>query len=827
MSDPAPARETLTPALRVWRSRALYSLLTVIAVAGLPAYVAPLINAQRQGGITPILWAYLGIYVAFVALALAPALPENARALGLMGLAYVNAIASLARLGLAGSGRLYLLVMPVVAALLLGARAGYVSAAVSLLIYIAFTYLAGSGQLATMLTQPFNPTSLADWLEAGLAFAVFLIVLAVLVERFAALLVTALRSQQRTSSELAYTARALREREEVLTRQKDTLAALHDTAVGVASARDTQGLLTALVERSVSLASAAYGWLYLVDREADVLVAAIGTGMFEKHVGLRLKRGAGLSGRIWAEARPLSVENYRVWDNRAGVFDGEPIGPAMGVPLYVEGQVMGVIGLTRLVYSKPFTADELDAMTRLAELAGILLTNARLRGSLEQELAARVEAQAALQTAYDDLDQRVQARTAELAAAHNLERERRAEAERARRVADGLREIVAALNAESMEDGTGALADTLDFIVSHACRMLRSDAAAIFKLETAAGGEQALRTQTLRVEAGCGLTPEFIEAASLPYPDSIAGRALREGRAIPAPDIRRQLELMSDDLAPSPYLQRPEMKQLMTSFAAMLLSPLTIGRQPYGVMALYYRKPRPFTEEDVAEAQSLADQTALAIESAWLREQAGEAAALDERNRLARELHDSVTQSLYSVTLYAEAAARQLEAGNTPATVEHLRELRDTSRDALREMRLLIYELRPPEIERTGLAAALRGRLQAVETRGGVRAELIQDGDENIPAAVQQELYHIAREALNNSLKHSLATRLTVRLLYRPHETALEVEDDGAGFDSVEAMEAGGMGMRTMRERSQRLGAELEIRTAKGQGTLVRVRIKN
>ena len=306
-----------------------------------------------------------------------------------MGLAYANGIASLARLGLAGSGRLYLLVMPVVAALLLGARAGYISAAISLAIYGVFTYLAGSGQLASMLTQKLNPTSLADWLEAGLAFTVFLLVLAVLVERFAALLVRALRSQQRTSAELATTARTLREREEVLVRQKDTLAALHDTAVGVASARDVQGLLAALVERSVSLASAAYGWLYLVDSAADELVASVGTGMFQKHIGVRLKRGEGLSGQIWAAEQPMSIDTYRFWEQRASAFEGEPIGPAMGVPLYVDGQVTGVIGLTRLVYSKPFTADELDAMTRLAELAGILLTNARLRSSLELELAAR------------------------------------------------------------------------------------------------------------------------------------------------------------------------------------------------------------------------------------------------------------------------------------------------------------------------------------------------------------------------------------------------------------------------------------------------------
>lgn len=814
MRDPtsAPNREVLAPTLRAWRKRALYTLLTVIAVAGLPAYVAPLINARASGGITPLLWAYLGIYIAFVALALAPSLPESTRAFGLMGLAYANGVASMARLGLAGSGRLYLLVMPVVAALLLGSRAGYISAGVSLAIYAVFTYLAGTGQLASMLTTTVNPTSLAEWLEAGLAFTVFLLVLAVLVERFADLLVRALASQQRTSSELASTARVLAERETVLVQQKNTLAALHDTAVGVASARDVQGLLSALVERSVSLVGAAYGWLYLVDEERDELVAHVGTGTFKQHVGVRLRRGEGLSGRIWAEQRPVALDNYRFWEGRSTAFEGEPIGPAMGVPLYVDRRVAGVIGLTRLVYSKPFTEDELDAMGRLAELAGILLTNARLHSSLEQELAARVEAQAALQAAYQDLERRVEERTAELAALHMQERERRADAERSRHIADGMRQIVAALNSQQ------SLSETLDFIVKHACRMLNSEGAAVFRLEQIPGGEPALA-----VLAGCGLPPAFLESAALPYRDSIAGRALRENRAIPVPNIKGQLLALSDDLAPSPYLQRPEIQELMSVFEAMLLTPLVVAGQPYGILAAYYHRSRAFSPEDLRGAQSLAGQAALGIESARLREQAGQAAALDERNRLARELHDSVTQSLYSVTLYAEAAARQVEAGNQAEVIDHLRALRDTSRDALREMRLLIYELRPPEIERIGLAAALRGRLQAVETRGGVHAELQQEGDENLPVSAQQELYHIAREALNNSLKHALAANIIVRLTYKPGGAVLEVQDDGAGFDSVAGMEAGGMGLHTMRERAQRIGAQLDVQTGPGEGTLVRV----
>lgn len=800
----------LAPSLRVWRSRALYGLLTVVAVAGLPAYVAPIINAWFGDGITPILWAYLGIYIALVALALAPSLPESTRVYGLLGLVYANGIASLARLGLAGSGRLYLLVMPIVASLLLGGRAGYVSAAVSLVVYAAFTYLAGAGALETLLAQQTNPTGLADWLEAGFAFAVFLLVLAVLVQQFSDLLVRALASQQKTSSELASTARTLKDREEILVRQKDTLAALHDTAVGVAGARDVQGLLSTLVERSVALVGAAYGWLYLVDNEHGELVAHVGTGSFEKHVGVRLKPGEGLAGRIWAGARPMSVELYRFWEGRSEAFEGDPVGPAMGVPLFVDGQVAGVIGLTRLVYSAPFTGDELEAMGRLAELAGILLTNARLHTSLEQELAARVEAQNALQLAYQGLEVRVAERTAELAALHSQERVRRAEAERSRRIAGGLAEIVAALNSRQ------SLREMLEFIVTHACRMLRSDGAAIFRLEYPDDAESVMR-----VLAGCGVGERFIESAAIPSRGSIAGRVLQELRPIPVPNIRQQLAGVNADSLLTTYLDRPEMQQLMDSFAAMLLTPLIVLDRPYGILALYYHDVREFSDEDTREAQSVADQAALAIESAALREKAGEAAALDERNRLARELHDSVTQALYSITLYAEAAARQVEASNHGAVADNLRALRDTSRDALREMRLLIHELRPPDLERVGLAAALRTRLQAVEARGGMKAQLVQDGEENLPIAAQQELYRIAREALNNALKHARASAIEVHLSYGEKAAVLTVRDDGAGFDVRTGAEAGGMGLQTMRDRAENLGAQLEIRSSPGAGTTV------
>ena len=119
--------------------------------------------------------------------------------------------------------------------------------------------------------------------------------------------------------------------------------------------------------------------------------------------------------------------------------------------------------------------------------------------------------------------------------------------------------------------------------------------------------------------------------------------------------------------------------------------------------------------------------------------------------------------------MYAEAAARLLAVGQSAQAAEHLRNLRDTSQEALREMRLLIFELRPMDLQKMGLAGAIQARLQAVETRGGMQAELGQEGVEFAPLlthAVQEELYHIAQEALNNTLKHSQARHVTVSLTY-------------------------------------------------------------
>ena len=199
-------------------------------------------------------------------------------------------------------------------------------------------------------------------------------------------------------------------------------------------------------------------------------------------------------------------------------------------------------------------------------------------------------------------------------------------------------------------------------------------------------------------------------------------------------------------------------------------------------------------------------------------------AAQEERQRLARDLHEAVTQSLYSASLMAEAARRQSATANLDATNDYTARLSELSHQALRQLRLLVYELRPTLLEQEGLVGALRHRLEAVEQRAGVQARLLEDGAVELPPALQSEMFWIAQEALNNALKHAAATKTTVTVGATADAVWLEVRDNGCGFDPY-ANHANGTGLNRLRERMAKLGGQLDIETAPGGGAIVRARL--
>ena len=199
-------------------------------------------------------------------------------------------------------------------------------------------------------------------------------------------------------------------------------------------------------------------------------------------------------------------------------------------------------------------------------------------------------------------------------------------------------------------------------------------------------------------------------------------------------------------------------------------------------------------------------------------------AAQEERQRLARDLHEAVTQSLYSASLMAEAARRHSSTADLSTTGEYVVRLSELSQQALRQLRLLVYGLRPTVLEQEGLVGALRHRLEAVEQRAGIQARLIDEGDGAIPAAAQNELFLIAQEALNNSLKHAAASAVTVTVGAAPDGVWLEVRDNGRGF-ALDNGQANGLGLNSLRERMAKLGGRLSIESAPGGGAVVRAQL--
>ncbi len=199
-------------------------------------------------------------------------------------------------------------------------------------------------------------------------------------------------------------------------------------------------------------------------------------------------------------------------------------------------------------------------------------------------------------------------------------------------------------------------------------------------------------------------------------------------------------------------------------------------------------------------------------------------AADEERRRLARQLHDSVTQSLYSLTLMTNGWAAMSENGKLENPAESFRQLENLGVQALGEMRLLIHQLRPPTLEEAGLAGALQERLDAVERRQGLEAQLFIEGDlDRLPRQVEEELFHITQEALNNTLRHAEASNILVRLVVENGSARLTIEDDGRGFDLTHTN--GGLGLTTMRERAESMGGRFQLASGNGKGTLVDVLI--
>jgi signal transduction histidine kinase len=263
---------------------------------------------------------------------------------------------------------------------------------------------------------------------------------------------------------------------------------------------------------------------------------------------------------------------------------------------------------------------------------------------------------------------------------------------------------------------------------------------------------------------------------------------------------------------------------LHIGFNYLALIPLVIYTQHensmLGCLMLGRNEKTAYTQDEVLRLTTIANQVATLIDSHQKRQYA---IAFSERQRLLRDLHDSVSQKLYGLVALTEAAQAGIEAGSIIAPQEVLSRIGENARQAVKEMRLFLYEMQPVDLK-DGLVSALQHRLAAVEGRADIKARMISDEGIKLEKEVEVALYFIAMESLNNVLRHAHAKNVFVHLKQSRQNVTLEVQDDGQGFN-IKKLDDSGLGLRNMRERTMQVNGKIKITSRPKMGTKVVVTV--
>ncbi|HEU5014803.1 MAG TPA: PAS domain S-box protein [Roseiflexaceae bacterium] len=289
--------------------------------------------------------------------------------------------------------------------------------------------------------------------------------------------------------------------------------------------------------------------------------------------------------------------------------------------------------------------------------------------------------------------------------------------------------------------------------------------------------------------------------------------------------LRREAVIIDDVHADTPLARAfrakamQDLGEVPDYIASWMGVPLIHRNHIIGILAIDHDKPHDYTQHHAELALAFANQAAIAIENARLYEQIQNAAALQERQKLARELHDSVSQALFGIALGARTARTLLDRDPTKAA-DPLDYVLSLAEAGLAEMRALIFELRPESLETEGLVAALTKQAASLKARHNIEATTTLCPEPDVPLAVKEALYRIGQEALHNMVKHARATHVDVIMVCNERQLFLTICDDGVGFDPGGDF-PGHLGLRSMRERVARLGGELAIISEPGQGTTI------
>jgi signal transduction histidine kinase len=369
------------------------------------------------------------------------------------------------------------------------------------------------------------------------------------------------------------------------------------------------------------------------------------------------------------------------------------------------------------------------------------------------------------------------------------------------RIAERTRQLTTFLDMAMLSDQDKDLTDLLQPTLVSITQIADCDAAGIHIISET--------SRNLELVAQRGIPQQFVQSLhEIPVDDKFA-------RWLAITDPYQPLgESAEGPVVPEPFC--------IPGFFAFYANRLSTGNKPFGLLSCYRIEDQPFSPFQTTLLNALSELIGIILENYRLRLEAKEFAAVEERQRLAREIHDAVSQSVYSLSLFARSAMDANDENNRDKLLSNLKDIEVTSLQAMREMRLLLYQLREVGKDED-IGAALDARFKQVENRLGIKGTFDIEEELFLPAKIRHEVWRIIIEALNNTVKHANASRVHVQLACTGEHIQFSVEDDGVGFNT--ALQSPGMGLKNILARAENLKAQLEILSKPGKGTKIELKI--
>lgn len=542
-------------------------------------------------------------------------------------------------------------------------------------------------------------------------------------------------------------------------RQAEESQTLLSVQNAISSRLDPDAVMQMISDEALRLTGADQSFIYLLNGENLVLSIFSGTAPATRGFIVPLRHS--ISGAAVLQRRPIRVDDV-LQDPRTY----KPIQvltrarSMVALPLAAGDEVFGVL-VVSATNTRQFTKDDEHILNLLANNAAISLENANL---------------------------------------YRAEIKRRQDAERRRQIAEGLREIITSLNTSR------SFEEALYIITAHTCQLFRGNAAIFHQMDDELNTVAVVPYQLLEPFDGlleCDL-------------DLLANH-----KPLFIPDlqqIRPRISLHFKETDQPGPISDPGHQ---IGIHSMLLIPIQIPQVITGNLCVFFKHGYKLSEADIDTAAIVGDQVALAIENASLRQQAEETAAAAERSRLARDLHDAVTQTLFSASLIAEVLPKIWQKSPEDGQIR-LQELRMLTRGASAEMRSLLMELRPNALMEADLSEILQQLGEAFIGRARIPLEMDIQPGVSVPAEVRVVIYRVAQEALNNVIKHARASHAWLDLKQSNSRINLSIRDNGRGFNP-QTTPANHYGLRIMQERADSIQAEFELQSNPGSGTLCKL----